>query len=118
MFAFFGYLYKNQMLYAAFGFPDERPVLMGLMIILQFVAAPYNAVLDFLMTCLSRRFEFQADAFTVAMGKAAQLRTALVKLNNDNLGFPVYDWLFSAWHHSHPPLLERLEALEDSKKED
>ncbi len=29
MFAFFGYLYKNQMLYAAFGFPDEMPVLIG-----------------------------------------------------------------------------------------
>ena len=59
-------------------------------------------------------------------------RSALVKLNNDNLSFPIYDWLFSvklkpftltwvrvdhlkinfqAWHHSHPPLLERLEAL-------
>ncbi len=112
MFAFFGYLYQNQMLYTAFGFPDERPVLIGLMIILQFIAAPYNAVLDFCMTCLSRRFEFQADSFAVGLGKGQQLRTALVKLNNDNLGFPVYDWLFSAWHHSHPPLLERLAAID------
>ena len=29
------------------------------MIILQSITAPYNAVLDFLMTALSRRFEFQ-----------------------------------------------------------
>ena len=116
MFALFGYLYKQQVLYTAFGFSDERPLLMGLMIILQFVTAPYNAVLEFLMTCLSRRFEFQADDFAVGLGKAKELRTALVKLNNDNLSFPVYDWLFSAWHHSHPPLLERLAPLQETKK--
>ena len=45
------------------------------------------------------------------MGKAKDLQSALVKLNNDNLIFPIYDWLFSAWHHSHPPVLERIEAL-------
>ena len=95
----------------AFGFPDSRPVLIGLMVILQFVAAPYMAVLNFAMNALSRRFEFQADAFAASLGHAAQLRTALVKLHNDNLGFPVYDWLFSACYHSHPPLLDRMAAL-------
>ena len=117
MFAFFGYLYKNSFLYEAFGFTGgERPILIGLMVILQFLAAPYNAMLDFALTCLSRRFEFQADEFAVRMGKADRLKDALVKLNNDNLGFPVYDWLYSAWHHSHPPLLERMDAINDTKK--
>ncbi len=88
-----------------------------MMIILQFIAAPYNSLLDFCMTCLSRRFEFQADAFAASLGRAPQLKTALVKLNNDNLGFPVYDWLFSAWHHSHPPLLERIHAIDELEKE-
>ena len=44
----------------------------------------------------------------------------MVKLNNDNLGFPIYDWLFSAWPPSPPPLLERMAALDDdvgAKKE-
>ena len=60
MFALFGYLYKNQLLFTAFGFEEgEKPVLIGLMIILQFITAPYNTVLDFAMTVLSRRFEFQ-----------------------------------------------------------
>ena len=58
----------------------------------------------------------QADAFAVSLGKAAQLKTSLVKLNNDNLGFPIYDWLFSAWHPSPPPLLERIAALDGDKK--
>jgi STE24 endopeptidase len=44
MFALFAYLYKLQTLYTAFGFVDSRPVLIGLMVILQFITAPYNAV--------------------------------------------------------------------------
>lgn len=119
MFALFAYLYQLQMLYTAFGFPNEKPILIGLMIILQFITAPYNAVLDFAMTVLSRRFEFQADSFAKGLGKAKQLKTALIKLNLDNLGFPVFDWLYSAWHHSHPPLMERMAALEtDDRKKD
>ena len=139
MFALFGYLYQHQMLFTAFGFQDgERPVLIGLMIILQFITAPYNAVLDFAstsntfmmvkflkylnkyfffsVTALSRRFEFQADDFAATiLGRGPQLQSALIKLNNDNLGFPIYDWLYSAWHHSHPPILERLAVLKTKR---
>jgi len=111
VFALFGYLSKSSPLYQAFGFTDSQPALIGLMIVLQYITAPYSAVVGFLMSVLSRRFEFQADAFAANLGKAKDLKSALVKLNNDNLSFPIYDWLFSAWHHSHPPLLERLEAL-------
>jgi len=112
MFALFGYLYKLQMLYTAFGFVSEQPVVIGFMIILQFITAPYNAVLDFAMTCLSRRFEFQADDFAFQLFKRTdKLRSALIKLNNDNLGYPIYDWLYSAWNHSHPPIIERLSVL-------
>jgi len=119
MFALFGYLYHLQPLYTAFGFPDEQPVLIGLMIILQFITAPYNAILNFAMTALSRRFEFQADEFGKSLGRAEKLCAALIKLNNDNLSYPIYDWLYSSWHHSHPPLLERLAALKgDEKKTD
>merc|ERR1712156_417607 len=123
MFALFGYLYKNQLLFTAFGFEEgEKPVLVGLMIILQFITAPYNTVLEFAMTALSRRFEFQADDFAVGLGRGDKLQSALIKLNNDNLGFPIYDWLYSAWHHSHPPILERLAVLKaktnSAKKQD
>ena len=111
MFALFAYLSKSKPLYEAFGFTDSQPVLIGLMIVLQYITAPYSAVIGFLMSVLSRHFEFQADEFAAKLGKAADLAGALVKLNNDNLGFPIYDWLYSAWHHSHPPVLERMEAL-------
>merc|ERR1719445_2304770 len=71
MFALFAYLSKSRPLYEAFGFTDSQPVLIGLMVVLSYITAPYSAV----------------------------------------IGFPIYDWLFSAWHHSHPPVLERIEAL-------
>jgi len=110
-FAVFGLLVHEQHLYDAFGFFDSRPIYIGLIIIFQFIFAPYNELLSFLMTCISRKFEFQADEFAVGLGKGKLLIAALLKLNNDNLGFPVADRLFSAWHYSHPPLLERLAAL-------
>jgi STE24 endopeptidase len=65
------------------------------------------------MTWLSRRFEFQADAFAKSLGKQVFLKSSLIKLHIDNLSFPVVDWLYSTWHYSHPPLIERLEALND-----
>ncbi len=74
-------------------------------------------LLSFCLTMLSRRFEFQADAFARSMGRSSELYSALIKLNKDNLGFPVADWLFSMWHYSHPPLLERLRALTGPKQD-
>lgn len=64
------------------------------------------------MTVLSRKFEFEADAFAKKMKKASDLKSSLIKLNKDNLGFPVVDWLYSTWNYSHPPLLERLKAMD------
>lgn len=110
-FGVFALLFKNQTLYSAFGFHRHKPVVVGFLIIFQYIFSPYNEILSFLMTILSRRFEFQADSFAKILNKAADLRSALIKLNKDNLGFPVHDWLYSAFHHSHPPLLERIRAL-------
>ena len=68
---------------------------------------------------LSRRktmYEYQADRFAMDLGYANELRNALVKLNDDNLSFPVSDPLYSSLNHSHPTLLDRLEALKDKKQ--
>ncbi|XP_054271932.1 CAAX prenyl protease 1 homolog [Macrosteles quadrilineatus] len=115
LFLAFSYLFKYKELYRAFGFHYEQPVIIGLLVVLVYIFSPYNAVLSFALTFLSRKFEFQADAFAKSLGKAVYLRRALIKINQDNLGFPVYDWLYSMWHHSHPPLLERLEAIDKSE---
>lgn len=111
LFAGFSYLFKFPAIYKALGFYDIQPVLVGLFIVVQYVMLPYNALLSFVLTCFSRRFEFQADSFAIKLGKGSYLINALVQLNKDNLGFPIYDDLYSAWHHSHPPLLERINVI-------
>uniref|UniRef100_A0A673KNE0 CAAX prenyl protease n=1 Tax=Sinocyclocheilus rhinocerous TaxID=307959 RepID=A0A673KNE0_9TELE len=116
-FFLFAVLIGRKELFIAFGFHETQPTLIGLMIIFQFIFSPYNELLSFCLTVLSRRFEFQADAFARNMGRSSELYSALIKLNKDNLGFPVADWLFSMWHYSHPPLLERLRALTGPKQD-
>ncbi|XP_030387158.1 CAAX prenyl protease 1 homolog [Scaptodrosophila lebanonensis] len=114
MFLVFGYLFNFAPFYEALGFaPGTCPILVGLLIVFTYVMAPYNAIVNFAMTILSRRFEYQADEFAFNLGFADQLGRALVKLNLDNLGFPVYDWLYSTWNHSHPTLLQRLARLKE-----
>ena len=43
----------------------------------------------------THKFPSQADEFAAGLGLAPQVQTALIKLTYDNLGFPVYDWLYS-----------------------
>ncbi|CAG5136664.1 unnamed protein product [Candidula unifasciata] len=114
-FLVFALLMKKTILYSAFGF-DTQPTLIGLIIIFQFIFAPYNEVLSFIITHISRKFEFQADAFALKLKYGNLLQSALIKLNEDNLSFPLSDWLYSAWHFSHPPLLDRLKALKQDEK--
>ena len=113
-FMLFAMLFKRDDLYLAFGF-TTKPIIIGLIIIFQFIFSPYHVILNFLMTVNSRRFEFQADAFAKSLKMAKELKSSLIKLNKDNLGFPVTDWLYSSWNYSHPPLLERLRGLEKSE---
>lgn len=119
MFAVFAYLFKYDPLYRAVGFgTGERPVLVGLLLIVSYVLGAYNALINFGMTIVSRTFEYQADAFAKNLGYSKELAKALIKLNIDNLGFPVYDWMYSAWNHSHPTLLQRMERLKEDTVDD
>lgn len=114
IFFVFNYCFKYGPFYEAVGFqPNVCPILVGLFVVLTYVMAPYNAILGFCMTILSRRFEYQADEFAQKLGYSKQLSQALIKLNLDNLGFPVHDWLYSAWNHSHPTLLQRMHRIKE-----
>jgi hypothetical protein len=44
IFLVFGLLFQYEAMYRAFGFQHERPVLIGLVVVLQFIISPYNAV--------------------------------------------------------------------------
>ncbi|VUZ48681.1 unnamed protein product [Hymenolepis diminuta] len=120
MFFAFGQLMNIDKLFIGFGFPPSTtPMFIRLVVVFQFIFMPYSTVVEFLTTMLSRRFEFQADAFAVSLNYGEKLKGALLVLTKDNLSFPVYDWLFSMCNHSHPPILERMEAIDvqTAKKE-
>lgn len=53
-----------------------------------------------------------ARRFAATLGHGAELRGALLRLDATNRSSQNVDPLFSAYHHSHPPLLERLRALD------
>lgn len=57
---------------------------------------------------LSRRHEFQADAYAVAQTNGADLRAALLKLYEDNASTLTPDPVFAGFYYSHPPASERL----------
>lgn len=60
----------------------------------------------------SRRHEFEADAYAARLlGRAAPLVSALRKLAEKSLANLHPHPLYSAWHYSHPTLVERERAL-------
>jgi len=63
-------------------------------------------------TMIGQRYEYQADQYGAALMTTADMRTALIKLNRDNLEFPIADWLYSLCYRSHPPLMDRLDQLQ------
>ncbi|VVD00509.1 unnamed protein product [Leptidea sinapis] len=112
LFSAFGFLFKNSLLYTTLGFPSgQEPIIIGLIVVMQLILAPYNSMLSFFATALSRKFEFEADNFAVGLDYANELRSSLIKLGKDNLDYPIYDKLYSAWYHSHPTLLHRIENI-------
>lgn len=113
MFFVLGLLLNMDVLFQSFGFKGaSAPTIARMVIVFQFIFSPYNEVLGFVMTKVSRKFEFQADAFAVRLSRGLELKSALAKLCTDNLSFPVHDWLYSAFNFSHPPMLERLKAID------
>lgn len=63
IFALFSVFINNRSLYQSFGFHKEFPIIIGL-ILFSDVLAPMDTVVKLLMNVLSRKFEFQAGAFS------------------------------------------------------
>lgn len=97
-------------LYGAFGVAQSS-VGMGLLLF-SLVLRPLSSILDVIQLAMSRRFEFQADAYAAAaMGGGESLTTALGKMSKDHLSHPSPHPLYVFLRYSHPPLTERLQAL-------
>lgn len=74
--------------------------------------SPISHITGIFTMILSRKNEFEADAFASGTYDGNALKTALKKLSVDNLSnlYPHPAYVF--FNYSHPPLLERVKAIE------
>jgi len=108
--AVLGWLRTQPWFYAGLGVPDGSPAVALLLFLL--VAPVFTQFLRPVGAWLSRRQEFEADAYAAAQADAGALVRALVKLYRDNASTLTPDPIYSAFHHSHPPAPARIAHLE------
>ncbi|MDO8826827.1 M48 family metallopeptidase [Methylophaga sp.] len=82
------------------------------LILFMLVIPVFSFFLHPLMTSLSRKYEFEADAYAASVSNADDLITALVALYKENASTLTPDPLVSAIYDSHPPASLRIAALQ------
>ena len=112
-FAFLGWLSTQIWFYTGLG---VRPNLNGpndaLALLLFMLAVPvFSFFISPLFALLSRKHEFEADAYAVQQTSGRDLSTALLKLYEDNASTLTPDPVFVKFYYSHPPASERLARL-------
>lgn len=114
VFAGIGYALPQATFYSAF-FLDGVSNFGGLV-----VFSMWFSLIEFylqpLETLVSRKYEFQADEFAkAALGTGASLAAALKKLREKSSVMPIAHPWYSSMYYSHPPMLERIRALQTTK---
>ena len=71
----------------------------------------FTFILQPLLSRLSRKHEFEADAYAVQQSSGNDLVRALVKMYRENASTLTPDPLYSAWHDSHPPAPVRIARI-------
>jgi STE24 endopeptidase len=115
-FAAIAWLARQQWFYRAFGFEHHGGFtaanVVPAMLLFALLAGTISFWLSPFIHILSRRFEYEADAFARAtMGEAQSLIQALRKLSEKNLSNLTPHPLYSGFYYSHPTLLEREREL-------
>jgi len=110
MFALLSIFLQVPGLFEAF-YMDQMSVYAGL-VFFGFLYAPVDMFLSIGMQILSRKYEYEADAFAAnTIGNPEEMVNVLKKLSKDNLSnltpHPFYVYL----NYSHPPVLKRIRAI-------
>lgn len=108
-----GWVLRTPEVFEAFGVAAPS-VHVGL-VLFGVLTSPLSLVLGPLFAALSRRNEFQADAFAVqTTQRAPDLVRALTRLSKESLSNLTPHPLYVTLHYSHPPLVHRVRALEQA----
>jgi STE24 endopeptidase len=111
--ALLGWLTSQSGFYAGLGVQPNMGTPNDALALLLFMLAlpPFTFFLSPLMALVSRRHEFEADAYACAQASGHDLAQALLKLHEDNAATLTPDPLYVRFYYSHPPASERLAAL-------
>ena len=105
-----GQLIDAPWFYAGLGIPAQSTALA---LILFFLVVPvFTFPFTPVLSQISRRHEFEADAYAAAQTDAGDLGRALVKLYEDNAATLTPDPLHSLFYDSHPPAAVRIARLQ------
>ncbi|MBC7599319.1 MAG: M48 family metallopeptidase [Polaromonas sp.] len=109
-FALLGWLATQVWFYTGLG---VRPHLDGgndaiALLLFLLVMPVFSFFISPLFALLSRKHEFEADAYAIAQTDGKDLQSALLKLYQDNASTLTPDPLFAKFYYSHPPASERL----------
>jgi len=112
-FALLGWLSTQAWFYTGLGVqPSVGAPNDALALLLFLLVAPvFTFFVSPLFAQLSRRHEFQADAYACQQASGADLAAALLKLHEDNAATLTPDPVYVRFYYSHPPASERLAAM-------
>ncbi len=115
IFALLGWLSAGDWFLRGFGFgPETAELIAPLLLLFMLLSGLVGFWLSPLMNARSRKHEYEADAFArEAIKGSGPMVGALRKLHKENLGNSTPHPLYSAFHYSHPAMVERLGALEN-----
>jgi len=113
-FALLGWVSSQAWFYSGLGVtPSMEAPNDALALLLFLMVVPlFTFFLSPLMAQLSRRHEFEADAYAMAQTSGNDLASALLKLYKDNASTLTPDPLYARFYYSHPPASERLSRLQ------
>jgi STE24 endopeptidase len=113
LFAAFGFLASQTWFYTGLGVEPSlaAPNDAVALILLMFVASVFGFFIAPIFAGLSRRHEYEADAWAACHADAGALASALLKLHEDNAATLTPDPVYARFYYSHPPAVERLAAL-------
>ena len=112
-FALLGWLSSQAWFYMALGVrpsvgaPNDAVALLLFLL----VTPVFGYFVSPLFAQLSRRQEFEADAYACKQASGSDLAAALLKLHEDNASTLTPDPVYVRFYYSHPPASERLAAL-------
>jgi STE24 endopeptidase len=111
--ALLGWLTQQQWFYSGLGVTPNLAAPNDALAVLLFmlVLPPFGFLLVPLSSRVSRRHEFEADAYACEQASGRDLANALLKLHEDNAGTLTPDPVYATFYYSHPPASERLAAL-------